>query len=210
MRHFSAPQSTSSMDCRSTPTSQMPTRRIVLTAVALTFLLASATFFLVPQILKVLYIGLNIADDSYFAMVAKTLALTGRYAVSIGDSPSVLFDPEISAGPGLIIPGAVAIALFGPQSWVPSATTLALFVAQLSTCFVLLARQYGIPSAAAYGAVSILVLSVLTTYRGYYSFFIGEAPACGYFLIGCVILHLYRRLRGLYIAGLFLSAALMT
>jgi len=185
-------------------------RRVVSTVLALAFLFACATFFLIPQILKVLYIGINIADDSYFAMVAKSLALTGRYAVSIGNSPPVLFDPEISSGPGLIIPGAIAIAIFGPQYWVPGAMTLALFLAQLSTCFVLLAGRYGIVSTAVYGGLSILVLSVLTTYRDYYSFFIGEAPACGYFLVGCTILHLYRRPSRLYVAGLFLSAALLT
>ena len=173
-------------------------------------LLIAISFVLLPQVLKVFMVGLSAADDGYFAMIARQLALTGQYALPLSSSNASIFDPEIGSGPALILPGAIMMVLFGPLPWVPGLTTLAMFSAQLSVFFYVVGTTFGRKRTYIYAAMCVIFLAVLTTYRGYYSNYIGEAPAVGFFLIGTALLHRANSRSAVFTAGILFSAALLT
>src|SRR5262249_1181195 len=98
---------------------------------ALLFLLFVAGSFLYVEVTKALDRTPCCADDAYFSLVAKNLALHGSYSVPRSSETVSLFDPEITSGPGLILPGAAMIALVGARPWATSLTTILLFAATL-------------------------------------------------------------------------------
>ena len=73
-------------------------------------------------------------DDSYFAGVAKNLVLGKGYSGVYYDK-IVPFDAGITAGPVVILPAALMIALFGNGYWVPGLTSLLLISALLMLAF---------------------------------------------------------------------------
>ena len=173
-------------------------------------LLIIIAFVLLPQLLKVFTLGLNVADDGYFAMIARQLALTGQYALPLSSSHASIFDPEIGSGPALILPGAIMMVVFGPLPWVPGLTTLAMVSAQLAVFFYIVVGTFGRTRTYIYAAMCLIFLAVLTTSTGYYSYYIGEAPAVGFFLIGTALLHRANSRSAVIAAGLLFSAALLT
>jgi hypothetical protein len=147
------------------------------------------TVFVAIQLLKIANRPLTLIDDGYFALIARTLAETGSYALPWSSStvPRV-FDPAIGVGPALILPGALTIKLFGNAPWVPGCTVLVIFVAQLLALTTLLYRSY-CNAALAYVAISIVALVALTPPRlDYYYAYVGEAPMIGFLIIGAAIL----------------------
>ena len=184
-------------------------RGVVITA--LLFLLCVASSFLYVQLKKALTKTPCCADDAYFSLVAKTLALNATYGVPLSSETVSLFDPEISSGPALIIPGAAMIALVGAQPWATSLTAILLFAATLTFMTKLLAMRFQPANAFLYTALCLLALVAITPRQDAYFAFLGEAPAFGYMIVGCALLATScGQARSVLLSGLFFSLALLT
>jgi hypothetical protein len=185
-------------------------RRVAVPA-ALLFLLFVASSFLYVQLSKALTKTPCCADDAYLSLVAKTLALNVTYGVPLSSETVSLFDPEISSGPALIIPGAAMIAMAGAQPWATSLTTILLFAAALTVMTKLLATRFQLANVCLYTAISLLALVAITIIQDFNFIFIGEAPAFGYMIVGCAILATSRgRTLSVLLSGLCFSFALLT
>jgi hypothetical protein len=88
---------------------------------------ATLAGFMALQIYKVLRKPMSMIDDGYFALIARSVAEKLEYGVPISSDATKIFDPEIGAGPALILPAAAAIKLFGAQAWVPAFVVIFLF-----------------------------------------------------------------------------------
>ena len=178
---------------------------------ALLFLLCVASSFLYVQLTKALARTPCCGDDAYFSLVAKNVALNGWYAVPLSSETVSLFDPEISSGPGLILPGAAMIALIGAHPWATSLTTILLFTATLTLMTILLATRYQLANVFLYTALCLLALVAITPRQDAYFAFLGEAPAFGYLIVGCALLITSQgRMRSVLISALCFSVALLT
>jgi hypothetical protein len=178
---------------------------------ALVFLLAVASSFLYVQLTKALARTPCCGDDAYFSLVAKNLALNGSYSAPLSSETVSLFDPEITSGPGLILPGAAMIALIGAQPWATSLTTILLFTATLALMTMLLATRYQLANVLLYTALCLLALVAITPRQDAYFAFLGEAPAFGYLIVGCVLLATSQgRARSVFVSALWISLALLT
>ena len=179
---------------------------------ALLFLLFVAGSFLYVQVTKALDRTPCCADDAYFSLVAKNLALHGSYSVPRSSETVSLFDPEITSGPGLILPGAAMIALVGAQPWATSLTTILLFAATLTLMTMLLATRFQRANVFLYTALCLLALVAITPRQdaSYFAFF-GQAPAFGYLIVGCALLATSRgRTSWVLVSSLCISLALLT
>jgi hypothetical protein len=178
---------------------------------ALLFLLFVAGSFLYVQVTKALDRTPCCADDAYFSLVAKNLALHGSYSVPLSSETVSLFDPEITSGPGLILPGAAMIALVGAQPWATSLTTILLFAATLTLMTMLLATRFQRANVFLYTALCLLALVAITPRQDAYFAFLGEAPAFGYLIVGCALLATSRgRTSWVLVSSLCISLALLT
>ena len=108
----------------------------------LLFLLCVASSFLYVQLTKALTKTPCCADDAYFSLVAKTFAVNLSYGVPLTSETVSLFDPAISSGPALIIPGAALIALVGAQPWATSLASIFLFAATLTLMIKILTTHF--------------------------------------------------------------------
>jgi hypothetical protein len=179
---------------------------------ALLFLLFVAGSFLYVQVTKALDRTPCCGDDAYFSLVAKNLALHGSYSVPLSSETVSLFDPEISSGPGLILPGAAMIALVGAQPWATSLTTILLFAATLTLMTMLLATRFQRANVFLYTALCLLALVAITPRQDapYFAFF-GQAPALGYLIVGCALLATSGgRTSWVLVSALCISLALLT
>jgi len=178
---------------------------------ALLFLLFVAGSFLYVQVTKALDRTPCCADDAYFSLVAKNLALHGSYSVPLSSETISLFDPEITSGPGLILPGAAMIALIGARPWATSLTTILLFAATLTLMTMLLATRFQRANVFLYTALCLLALVAITPRQDAYFAFLGEAPAFGYLIVGCALLATSRgRTSWVLVSALCVSLALLT
>jgi hypothetical protein len=178
---------------------------------ALLFLVFVAGSFLCVQITKALARTPCCADDAYFSLVAKNLALKGSYSVPRSSETVSLFDPEITSGPGLIVPGAAMIVLVGAQPWTTSLTTILLFAATLTLMTMLLATRFQVANVFLYTALCLLALVAITPRQDAYFAFLGEAPAFGYLIVGCALLATSRgRTSWVLGSALCISLALLT
>ena len=178
---------------------------------ALLFLLFVAGSFLYVQLTKALSRTPCCGDDAYFSLVAKNLALNGSYSVPLSSETVSLFDPEISSGPGLILPGAAMIALVGAQPWATSLTTILLFAVTLTLMTMLLATRFQLANVFLYTALCLLALAAITPRQDAYFAFLGEAPAFGYLIVGCALLAMSRsRTSWVLLSALCISLALLT
>ena len=178
---------------------------------ALLFLLFVAGSFLYVQVTKALDRTPCCGDDSYFSLVAKNLALHGSYSVPLSSETVSLFDPEITSGPGLILPGAAMIALVGAKPWATSLTTILLFAATLTLMTMLLATRFQLANVFLYTALCLLALVAITPRQDAYFAFLGEAPAFGYLIVGCALLATSRgRTSWVLVSALCISLALLT
>lgn len=151
------------------------------------------------------------ADDGYFSLIAKTFVASFQYGLPISDREVHAFHASIGSGPALILPGALAIALFGPQNWVPGLTAFAMLTVQLAAFAWLLSKVYDKWRVAMFMGVALLVIVATTRFHFYYMVYIGEGPALGFLLLGIACLVLQQtRPRYVYIAGLMFSLALLT
>src|SRR5262245_10214734 len=178
---------------------------------AMVFLLCVAGSFLYVQTTKALTKSLYLGDDAYFSLVAKNLALHGSYSVPLSSETISLFDPEITSGPGLILPGAAMIALVGARPWATSLTTILLFAATLILMTMLLATRFQRANVFLYTALCLLALVAITPRQDAYFAFLGEAPAFGYLIVGCALLATSRdRTSWVLVSALCISLALLT
>jgi len=177
----------------------------------LLFLLCVSGSFLYVQVTKALTKTPCCADDAYFSLVAKNLALNGSYGVPLSSESVSLFDPEISSGPGLILPGAAMIALIGAQSWATSLTTILLFTLSLAFMTIVLARHFQSANAFLYTALCLLALVAITPRQDAYFAYLGEAPAFGYLIVGYALLATScGRASQVLLSALCVSLALLT
>ena len=157
------------------------------TVVSAGLLAAFFAIFLWPQLAFALRIGLCCGDDSFFAMVALTLARTGTYAYPSSSTEAHLFDPLISAGPTLLLPGALALKLFGPDPRLPGLTALGLALLPLVLTFLLLLRRFAAVSVCLY-AVVVLVGIATFTFNTNFGIFLGEGTTMALIVLGAVLL----------------------
>jgi hypothetical protein len=182
------------------------------TPAALLLLLLVAGSFLYVQTTKALARTPCCGDDAYFSLVAKTLALRGSYSVPLSSETVSLFDPEITSGPGLILPGAAMIAVVGAQPWATSLTTILLFTATVTLMTMLLATRFQLANVFLYTALCVLALvAIMHRQDDAYFAFLGEAPAFGYLIVGCVLLATSRgQTSRVVLSALCISLALLT
>ena len=179
---------------------------------ALVFLLFVAGSFLYVQLTNALTKTLCCADDAYYSLFAKNLALNGIYGTPLSSETVSLFDPYIGSGPGLILPGAAMIALVGAQPWATSLATIFLFAATLTLMTMLLATRFPLANVFLYTALCLLALVATMPFQHFAFFaFIGEAPAFGYLMVGCALLATSRgRASWVLLSALCISLALLT
>jgi len=129
------------------------------------------------------------ADDSYFAMVARELASTGRFGVPISNTEFSDFDVENGGGPALILPLAALFRIFGVNAWLPGLTTILLLTGPLAVSFLLLSRKFGAARTAIFAVFSLALLIVVMHYStaSFYAF-LGEGPAAAWILLGATTL----------------------
>ena len=121
------------------------------------------------------------------------------------------FDPEMTVGPGLILPGAAMIGLVGAQAWATSLTTIILFAVALTLMTLLLATRYQLANVFLYTALCLLGLVAITPRQDAYFAFLGEAPAFGYLIVGCALLATSRgQALRVFLSALCMSLALLT
>lgn len=81
------------------------------------------TLFVAINVAYVANRGVCCADDGSFAVVAKNLARSLGYSLTVGyggpDFSVRQFDAEVGTGPVLIVPVSLAIRVFGNRFWVP-------------------------------------------------------------------------------------------
>lgn len=155
------------------------------------------------------------ADDAYFATAAKNLAFGHGYGSTYVNRPPntgdiYLFDPAITLGPGLIIPGAMAIRAFGNQYWVPGALVVAFNLVFLGLVFRRLAKVSPGRLRWILGSIiGVMGLNVITIghYWHWYAF-LGEIPTLLLISLGLLLaLDVRQRSRDVVIGGLVLGWA---
>jgi len=164
-----------------------PAKPDLATALSAGLLAIVFALFLWPQLAFAIRIGLCCGDDSFFATVALTLARTGTYAFPTSSSEAHLFDPLISAGPTLLLPGALVLKLFGPDPRLPGLTALGLALLPLALVFVLLLRRFAAVSVCLY-AVVVLVGIATFTFSTNLGIFLGEGAMMALIVLGAVLL----------------------
>lgn len=108
------------------------------------------------------------ADDSYFAITARNVAIGLGYAHSYPQFQThpgerIPFDPGVTIGPALVYPVAAAIRVFGAEPWVPGAATAvliaALFLAAIAAWLPLFDRRW---EAIGVGAVWLAIAQLVS------------------------------------------------
>jgi hypothetical protein len=109
-------------------------------------------------------------DDAMFATVVKNFLRGEGWATNYGEK--ILFNPDLTAGPALLLPAAPLIALFGNQPWVPAITgALVNITLSLLILYQLYARHPGQPASllAFLLALSLFAANDFKTFTGYYT-----------------------------------------
>jgi hypothetical protein len=109
-------------------------------------------------------------DDAMFATVVKNFLRGEGWATNYGEK--IPFNPDLTAGPALLLPAAPLMALFGNQSWVP-AISGALVNISLSLLilyqFYRRARFRPAVFLAFLLSLSLFAVNDFKTFTGYYS-----------------------------------------
>jgi hypothetical protein len=178
-----------------------------LCAAALLVVFALFLWLSVPVVL----FGLSHADDAFFAVVAKSIAVGKGYGFPRSSSEFVLFDQFISTGPTLILPIACLIWVFGWVDRLPGAATLVIFISQLVVAALVLARRFGwTPTGGFLFAMLWLLMLASAPHNWYFGVFLGETVAFGFIVIGTASLAVARGDRGIAAAALCFSLAFLT
>lgn len=109
-------------------------------------------------------------DDAMFATVVKNFLRGEGWATNYGEQ--ILFNPDLTAGPALLLPAAPLMAIFGNQPWVPAMTgTLVNITLTLIILCQLYNRSPGRPTAllAFLLSLSFFAVNDFKTFTGYYS-----------------------------------------
>ena len=157
----------------------------IATAILLGLFVAILTVFIQAR-------GVCCYDDACIAIVARNLAEGRGYTLPLNFSGSEYslraFDPLLGTGPTSILPVAGAIAIFGPQYWVPGGTHVFLEIVLLCLALWLLTR-IGNHARIPFYLAAVIVLIGLVTARNveYWSAQLGEAVAALLLLTGCLV-----------------------
>ncbi len=136
--------------------------------------------------------GVCCADDGAYAMIAKNLAIGDGYVSTVqcmGPSYGVRpFDPDMGAGPTLIVPAAALIAVLGNRPWVPGLAVVLLWLFPLAAVILLLRRDFAKPRADLLIVSFALLLFLLFPYHfeQWYAL-LGEIPAASLALLAIVL-----------------------
>jgi hypothetical protein len=166
-------------------------------------------------ILNAIRTGTNSFDDAAYAVVSKNLAQGKGYLLSFDfdgrNNDGALFDPQLGAGPSLIMVGALAIRAFGVH---PAAPALALILVNsliFAGWMYLLARKSGRMRALLYGAIfSSSALAFTAKHHEEWFAFLGEFEA---FLLAAAAFALVsfgvRRSRTFLLSGILLGLSFL-
>lgn len=139
-------------------------------------------------------------DAAVNAVIAKNLAFGRGYVSIVGNVfPYGVyrevrpFPPEVTTGPGLVLPAAVFIRVLGNRYWVPGLTAMVVSSSALIAAFLVLRRRLGKPwlaGACAGGALllGVLVICGLPGAVTVLFSFVGEWSSAAYLILGNVLL----------------------
>ena len=136
-----------------------PTRRAVVATLGrwapVMTLAAVCGYALFVMAMRVAFISVG-NDDGYYAYVSRNVAEGHGYVTSYGET-AYTFNPGVSLGPAIILPGALLQAVFGSQYWVPNLVVPLIVLPVVVTIGWLLNRRFGVPvlGLAVLAAVSL-------------------------------------------------------
>ena len=133
-------------------------------------------------ILNAIRTGTNSFDDAAYAVVSKNLAQGNGYLLSFDfdgeNNGGALFDPQLGAGPSLIMVGAVAVWIFGVHPAVPALALILVNILIFAAWMYLLAHNGGRMRALLYAAIFITCAVALTAkHHEQWFAFLGEFEA---------------------------------
>lgn len=153
-------------------------------------------------------IGVSIRyDDAWIATAAKNLALGPGYASSYPDI--VLFDPNITTGPPVVLVAAALIRTFGNQYWVPNLAIALCVLVVFGMLGWLVWRRFG----ALVFSLALALVALRLTFPPYHEAgLLGEIPAAGMVAIGAMLITRSgpRQLFNCMVAGLAVGLAIHT
>jgi hypothetical protein len=159
--------------------------------------------------------GIQVADDAYFASIAKNIAFGLGYGTTVGGKGFILFDPLIGTGPVVILPAAVAIFTLGNEHWVPGLTAIFLWAFLLVLIFAAVRRaDPGLAADRRRDAALMFLVGVLLVFPRHgeiWSALLGEAPAALLLLLAFACASATRlTLRTVCLASFVCSLAVLT
>jgi hypothetical protein len=138
---------------------------------------------------RVASLGLCCADDAYFASIAKNLAFGEGYGTTVHGEGFRLLDPEIGAGPSIIVPAAIATRFLGNRYWVPGLVAVTLWALLLVALYRALR---GHPEMRHLGlACTVFLVGIFLLFPFHFEQWfalLGEVPAALLLLLGFVVL----------------------
>ncbi len=160
--------------------------------------------------------GLRHADDAWFATISKSLVWGDGYATPFAAHSNVTeplkFNPHTGVGPTLVVPGALAVAVFGNHELVPGLCAIFVWGSVLTVFFLLVRRSLDVHAFAITCLLMLLFwLGGFARYFVAWHAFIGEATALSFLLLGHWVVCASRLERkNLIIAGLLFGLAVQT
>lgn len=174
-----------------------PTRRAVVATLGrwapVMTLAAVCGYALFVMAMRVAFISVG-NDDGYYAYVSRNVAEGHGYVTSYGET-AYTFNPGVSLGPAIILPGALLQAVFGSQYWVPNLVVPLIVLPVVVTIGWLLNRRFGVPvlGLAVLAAVSL----AFTDERNYdgeivrqlalWTHQMGDIPAVAFILLAAAL-----------------------
>lgn len=124
-------------------------------------------------------------DEGFALQGAMNLARHGQWAMRSAEGFRVLDQPLVANGPGLVLPIAAAFAVFGVGLLQARLVMVVGMVGAAIVFFLLARRLFGAPAAI---CSTVLLLAVPDEgFILYGRHALGNVPALGWFLLGCLI-----------------------
>ncbi len=158
--------------------------------------------------------GVCCADDANNAVAAKNLATGVGYATTMTQGPdrfsSRQFDPNVTTGPALVMPAALAVRVFGNVSWAPGLSFVICWTAIL-IAIGWRVRRFAPGAGFTLATVTFLFLCYSFTTLHYEQWFalLGEVPAALLLILGVLLYLGSATPRAGFAAGLVLALAVM-
>jgi hypothetical protein len=201
-----------------------PLRRVagpalsVLTRWLPVFALGSAcAYALLTIAMRVAYISIG-NDDGYYATVSRNVAEGRGYVTTYGETLRT-FNPEVSAGPALILPSALMQVVLGSHYWVANMVVPVIALPLVAAIGWLLNRRFGVSPVG----LSILALASIafTDERNYdgdivrqmglWAHQMGDIPAVLFVVLAALLLTMGERRPAVFAgAGVMLALAFYT